>query len=53
MVNSHGRFAWYELMTTDVEAATAFYTTVMGWSAWDASAPGRAYALFTAGKAAG
>jgi uncharacterized protein len=52
VVNSHGRFAWYELMTTDVEAATAFYTTVMGWSAWDASAPGRAYALFTAGKAA-
>lgn len=51
MVNSHGRFAWYELITTDMEAATAFYTKVMGWSAWDASAPGRAYTLFTAGRA--
>ena len=51
MVNPHGRFAWYELMTTDVEAAKAFYTKVMGWGAWDASMPGRAYTLFTAGKA--
>ena len=51
MVNSHGRFAWYELITTDVEAAKAFYTKVMGWGAWDASVPGRPYTLFTAGKA--
>jgi predicted enzyme related to lactoylglutathione lyase len=51
VVNPHGRFAWYELMTTDVEAAKAFYTRVMGWDVWDASAPGRAYALFTTGKA--
>ena len=26
MVNSHGRFVWYELVTTDVKAATAFYS---------------------------
>jgi hypothetical protein len=51
VVNSHGRFAWYELITTDVEAAKAFYTKVMGWGAWDASVPGRPYTLFTAGKA--
>ena len=51
MVNSHGRFVWYELMTTDVEAAKAFYTKVMGWGTWDASAPGVPYTLFTAGKA--
>jgi uncharacterized protein len=51
VVNSHGRFAWYELATTDVEAAEAFYTKVMGWGARDASVPGRAYTLFTAGKA--
>jgi hypothetical protein len=25
MVNSHGRFVWYELMTTDIEAPRAFY----------------------------
>ena len=41
MVNSHGRFVWYELVTTDVEAAIAFYTKVMGWGAWDASVPGK------------
>ena len=33
VVNSHGRFAWYELITTDMEAAKAFYTKVMGWGA--------------------
>jgi hypothetical protein len=48
----HGRFAWYELLTTDVQAANAFYTAVMGWGALDASAPGRPYVVFTAGEAA-
>lgn len=50
-VDFHGRFAWYELVTTDVEAAKVFYTSVMGWGALDASVPGRAYTLFTAGNA--
>ncbi|HEY8551037.1 MAG TPA: VOC family protein [Vicinamibacterales bacterium] len=26
-----GRFVWYELMTTDVEKAAAFYTKALGW----------------------
>lgn len=26
-----GRFAWYELLSTDTEAAVDFYTDVMGW----------------------
>jgi uncharacterized protein len=51
MVNSHGRFVWYALMTTDIEAAKAFYTKVVGWGTQDASTPGIAYTLFTAGKA--
>jgi len=51
VTNSHGRFAWYELITTELEAAAAFYTKVMGWSAIDVSVAGRAYTLFTAGKA--
>ena len=50
VINSHGRFAWYELITTELEAAAAFYTKVMGWSAIDVSVAGRAYTLFTAGK---
>src|SRR5712692_11960682 len=51
MVNSHCRFVWYELMTTDMEAAKAFYANVVGWGTRDASMPGMAYTLFTAGEA--
>jgi predicted enzyme related to lactoylglutathione lyase len=51
MVEYHGRFAWYELITTDVAAARSFYTKVIGWDAQDASTPGLPYTLFTAGKA--
>ena len=51
MVDSHGRFVWYELTTTDVEAAKAFYAEVVGWGTQDASMPGMAYTLFTAGGA--
>jgi hypothetical protein len=33
---AHGDFAWNELMTTDMEAAKAFYGGLMGWEpkAW-------------------
>jgi predicted enzyme related to lactoylglutathione lyase len=51
-VSSHGRFAWYELMTSDVAAAAAFYAEVMGWVARDASAPGTPYTLMTVGERA-
>ncbi len=50
MVNSHGRFVWYELMTTDIKIAKAFYASVVGWGARDASMPGSAYKLFTIGN---
>jgi uncharacterized protein len=49
VVNRHGHFVWYELHTTDVESAKAFYTGVMDWGLWDASASGRPYLIFTAG----
>ena len=34
---TQGKFCWYELMTTDPEAATAFYTAVAPWTtqSWD------------------
>jgi uncharacterized protein len=48
MANSHGRFIWYELATTDMAAARAFYADVVGWGALDASRPGAGYTLFTA-----
>jgi predicted enzyme related to lactoylglutathione lyase len=38
-------------VTTNVEAAKAFYTGVMGWGTQDVSTPGVAYILFTAGEA--
>jgi predicted enzyme related to lactoylglutathione lyase len=38
-------------MTTDMKAAMAFYTKVVGWGAWDASMPGRPYILFSEGPA--
>jgi hypothetical protein len=34
----HGQFAWYELLTTDMAAARAFYGHVVGWQAKDALA---------------
>src|SRR5260370_16361545 len=51
MVVHHGRFVWYELLTTDIAAAKAFYGEVVGWGARDASTPDLAYTLFSAGEA--
>ncbi|OHV75476.1 VOC family protein [Ensifer sp. LCM 4579] len=45
----HGKFVWYELMTTDTKAAEAFYKKVVGWSARDAGMPGIDYTLFSIG----
>jgi predicted enzyme related to lactoylglutathione lyase len=50
VIGSHGRFSWYELMTTDIEAAKAFYAKVVGWRPWDASVPGMTYTLFAIGE---
>ena len=50
MVEHHGSFVWYELMTTDMAAAATFYANVVGWGAQDASTPDLAYTLFTAGS---
>jgi predicted enzyme related to lactoylglutathione lyase len=44
-----GRFVWYELATTDVETAKAFYSSVVGWDTADAPTPGSNYTIFTAG----
>jgi predicted enzyme related to lactoylglutathione lyase len=49
MGNFDGRFVWYELATTDIEAAKAFYVSVVGWGTGDASVPGSVYSVFAAG----
>jgi uncharacterized protein len=51
VVDYQGRFVWYELMTTDVAAARAFYAKVLGWGVQDASMPHLSYTFFTVGNA--
>jgi predicted enzyme related to lactoylglutathione lyase len=52
VVDQVGSFAWYELLTTDLAAAGAFYRSIGGWSVKDASTPGLAYAVLSAGETA-
>lgn len=47
MLDHHGNFVWYELSTTDVEGAKAYYSAVLGWGVRDMSTPGLPYACFT------
>ncbi|MGC2201662.1 MAG: VOC family protein [Stellaceae bacterium] len=47
MVDSQGRFVWYELMAADSEAAKDFYSKVMGWGTQPGPVPGMAYTIFT------
>lgn len=50
MANDPGYFTWYELMTTDVPAAAAFYRDVVGWGTQEASTSKLPYTLFTANE---
>jgi uncharacterized protein len=43
-----GRFVWHELMTTDTDAAAAFYSKVVPWKTQDSGMP--SYMLWMAGK---
>ncbi|HEV7873742.1 MAG TPA: VOC family protein, partial [Enterovirga sp.] len=40
---SANTFVWYELMTTDLDAAQAFYADVVGWNTQDSGMPGMRY----------
>ncbi len=50
MSEFHGKFVWYELMTTDTAAAAAFYGKVAGWTARDSGMPGMAYTMLAVGE---
>lgn len=41
-----GNFFWYELVTTDTQAAATFYNDVIGWNTQDSGVPGANYTLF-------
>ncbi len=45
MANEHGDFIWYELMTTDADAAQAFYGGLLGWSFEGVNQEGSDYRL--------
>jgi len=52
---SHGRFVWYDLMTTDLDGAADFYAKVAGWGSapWEGSEAetgGELYAMWMAGE---
>lgn len=51
MAGEQSFFVWYELMTSDVAAAQAFYTDVIGWSTSDVPMPGMTYTLLRVGDA--
>ncbi len=48
----HGKFIWCELMTSDTEAAGAFYASVVGWNVSEIPMddPAQTYHLFEIGK---
>ena len=48
MKNRHGHFIWYELMTTEPEAAEQFYGPLVNWSFEDAADGDKGYRLFKA-----
>ncbi|MBV9840341.1 MAG: VOC family protein [Sphingomonadaceae bacterium] len=47
MPNHH---VWYELITSDHDAAEAFYTKVVGWRFTDSGVPGMRYSILHAGE---
>jgi hypothetical protein len=49
VTNKHGDFIWYELMTTDPDAATRFYGSILGWSVAASEQPDMDYRIFSAG----
>ncbi len=47
MSAKQSKFVWYELMTSDTQAAAAFYRSVFGWDAKDAGVGGGPYSIFS------
>lgn len=46
--NPHGSFIWYELLTSDLDAAADFYGDLIGWTAADSGQPDMDYRIFSA-----
>lgn len=52
MANKHGDFIWYELLTTDPDAAQAFYGPVLGWAFAGSGQAGMDYRIISMGSEA-
>ncbi|HWE53828.1 MAG TPA: VOC family protein [Bryobacteraceae bacterium] len=50
MFTPKGKFAWYELMTSDTKAAGKFYSDVVGWTTQEVSGGGQHYTTFNIGN---
>lgn len=48
MTNRHGDFVWYELLTSDADAAQRFYGDVLGWTFADSGQDGMDYRIVSA-----
>jgi predicted enzyme related to lactoylglutathione lyase len=48
--SAHGRFVWYDLMTTDQTAAKAFYNQLIGWGTLPWEGGDMPYTMWTAGE---
>jgi uncharacterized protein len=49
MPNKHGDFVWYELITSDADAAGEFYGAVVGWTSSHSHQPDMDYRFFSSG----
>ncbi|WP_347331720.1 VOC family protein [Marinimicrobium locisalis] len=48
MPNKHGEFIWYELLSTDSNAAIAFYNAILDWQATDSGQRNMDYRILSA-----
>lgn len=46
-MNQPGQFIWYELLTSDLDPALAFYGEVIGWASQGSGMPGMDYRILT------
>ncbi len=49
MANLHGEFIWYELITSDPDAAQAFYGPLLGWTFADSGQQDMDYGIISKG----
>lgn len=50
MPSKHGDFIWYELITSDPDAAERFYKPLIGWTAAPSGQPGMDYRLLSSAE---